>query len=96
MIRSFADAATADFYHGQHTRAARCFPPDIRSPALRRLDQLDAAADIRDLAAPPGNRLERLHGRLAGRYSIRVNDQWRVVFRWDNGNAYEVWLTDYH
>ncbi len=72
------------------------FPPDVVEVALVKLDMLDAAAAMRDLRSPPGNRLEALRGRLAGRHSIRVNDQWRLVFRWEANNAHDVSLTDYH
>jgi len=64
--------------------------------ALRKLDMLDAAYRLNDLRKPPGNRLELLKGELAGYYSIRVNEQWRIVFRWEDNNAHEVSLTDYH
>ena len=70
--------------------------PDIVATALRKLDFLEAAHDLRDLRAPPGNRLEALRGDLAGFHSIRVNDQWRVVFRWTARGAEDVSLHDYH
>ena len=63
---------------------------------MRKLDYLNAAGDLRDLRSPPGNRLEALSGTLTGRYSIRVNDQWRIVFRWQGRDALDVTLTDYH
>ena len=96
MIRTFGDKATEDLYHGRPTRHAHRIPPDIVSSALRKLDLLDAAKKLTDLASPPGNRLEALRGLLHGRYSIRINDQWRIVFRWEGGNVYEVRITDYH
>ncbi len=68
----------------------------IQRVALRRLRQLDAAAQLRDLAAPPGNRLEALHGAREGQHSIRINDQWRICFVWQDGNAYDVEIVDYH
>jgi proteic killer suppression protein len=71
-------------------------PPDLQRRALRRLDLLAAATDLRDLRIPPSNRLERLQGSLAGAYSIRINDQWRVVFEWHEDHAYEVAVQDYH
>jgi proteic killer suppression protein len=64
--------------------------------ALRKLLLLDAADSLDDLRIPPGNRLERLSGRRAGQHSIRINDQWRICFRWSRGDAYEVEITDYH
>lgn len=96
MITSFGDSATEDFYHNRPTNRVRRFPPNIRSMALRKLDVLNAAPRLDDLRSPPGNRLEALRGDLAGFHSIRVNDQWRIVFRWIDGTAREVSLTDYH
>ncbi len=96
MIVSFGDDATADFYHGRITHRIRRFPPSLKHLALRKLDMLDAAYRLNDLREPPGNRLEALKGDLAGYYSIRVNERWRVVFRWEDDNAHEVSLTDYH
>jgi proteic killer suppression protein len=63
---------------------------------LRKLDVLNAAGRLSDLASPPGNRLEALRGKLRGRHSIRINDQWRIVFRWEGSDAHEVRITDYH
>ena len=74
----------------------RRLPPDIQRVALRKLRQLDAAVDLADLRVPPGNRLERLVGSRAGQYSIRINDQWRICFRWHPGDAFEVEIADYH
>ena len=96
MILSFGDRATEDFYHGRITSRVRRFPSEVQRIALRKLDMINAAYRLEDLREPPGNRLKVLKGDLAGYYSIRVNDQWRVVFRWENNNAHEVWLTDYH
>ena len=96
MILSFGDKATEDLYHGRSSRHARRFPPDVQRIALRKLDIVNAAYRLEDLREPPGNRLKALKGDLAGFHSIRVNDQWRVVFRWENNNAHEVSLTDYH
>jgi len=72
------------------------FPPDVAKIARRKLVQLNNAAELKDLAAPPGNRLESLRGSLAGKHSIRVNDQWRIVFRWSHEGPEEVEITDYH
>ena len=96
VIVSFADRATEDRYHNRPTARARRFPPDVVEIALVKLDMLNAAAALRDLRSPPGNRLEPLRGRLGGKHSIRVNDQWRLVFRWEGNNAHDVSLTDYH
>ena len=96
MIVSFGDAATADLYHHRRSARVRRFPPPIRKAAIRKLDVLNAAVSLQDLASPPGNRLEALRGIFLGFFSIRVNDQWRVVFRWDSGEAREVRITDYH
>jgi len=82
--------------HGERTKAIRRLPPDIRSVAIRKLDMLNAARELRDLLAPPGNRLEALQGDLRGKHSIRVNDRWRLVFRWESGDAHEVQIVDYH
>ena len=96
MISSFGDKATEDIYHGRKTKEARKYPADIIKTSLRKLDLLNAAVDLRDLRSPPGNRLKALKGNLKGFYGIRVNDQWRIIFRWDAKTAYDVMLTDYH
>ncbi len=96
MILSFKDETAAALYHGKNTRYIRRIPPNIISVALRKLDMLNAAYRLNDLREPSGNRLELLKGDLAGYYSIRVNEQWRIVFRWEDNNAHEVSLTDYH
>ena len=96
MIGSFDDEATADLYHGRPTRRVVRFHPDLRKAALRKLDMLDAAHRLRDLASPPGNRLEALRGDLAGAHSVRVTDQWRLVFRWTPNGPEDVRLLDYH
>jgi proteic killer suppression protein len=96
MIVSFGDEATADLYHGRRTARTRRFPHDIVSRALRKLDVLNAAHQLIDLESPPGNRLEVLRGDWSGFHSIRVNEQWRLVFRWLDNNAHDVQLVDYH
>ena len=96
MIASFADRATEDLYHGRPTSRARRFPVDVVAAALVKLDSLNAAASMLDLRSPPGNRLEALRGDMKGLHSIRVNDQWRLVFRWQGNDAQDVRLTDYH
>lgn len=96
MIASFADRATEALFHGQTGKAIRRIPSDIRSAAVRKLDLLNAAHELQDLRVPPGNRLEALKGELRGRHSIRINDQWRIVFRWRDGDAHDVGIDDYH
>ena len=96
MIVSFGDEATADLYHGRRTSRVRRFPHDVVGRALRKLDVLNGAHELLDLRSPPGNRLEALKGDWTGYHSIRVNDQWRIVFRWEGNNAYDVRLLDYH
>ncbi len=96
MIISFGDQATEDLYHGRRTNRVVRFPANIHKTALRKLDVLNGAARLSDLLAPPGNRLERLKGDLEGFYSIRVNDQWRIIFKWQADNPQDVSLIDYH
>jgi proteic killer suppression protein len=96
MIMGFGDEATEDIFHGENTKAARHLPMSIWKTACRKLDMINAAHELRDLMAPPGNRLEALRGNWAGKHSIRINDQFRIVFRWKEGNAHEVRVTDYH
>ncbi|MCZ7665132.1 MAG: type II toxin-antitoxin system RelE/ParE family toxin [Thermoleophilia bacterium] len=96
MIVSFGDRATEDLYHNRPTSRVRRFPRDIIDLALIKLDMLNAAAAVLDLRSPPGNRLEVLKGDLKGFHSIRVNDQWRLAFRWEGNNAHDVRLMDYH
>lgn len=93
MIRSFADAETERFYT---TGKSRRLPTEIRARAAMRLTQLNAASRIEDLRLPPSNRLEALKHDRAGQWSIRVNDQWRVCFHFDNGDAFDVEIVDYH
>ncbi len=92
MIVSFACAETEKVFHGQTSRR---LPTDIQRTARRKLLQLQAAMQLLDMAVPPGNRLEALKGRRVGQHSVRVNDQWRICFRWDSG-AHEVEIVDYH
>ena len=93
MIRSFADSQTERLFQRQRVRR---FPANLQRLALRRLLYLDGAERLDDLRLPPGNRLEKLRGDRAGQYSIRINDQWRVCFRWRDGDAHNVEITDYH
>jgi proteic killer suppression protein len=96
VIQSFADETTADLFRERNTRPARAVPRGIWPIVRRKLKMLDVAARLDDLAVPPGNRLERLKRAQSGRYSIRVNEQYRVTFRWEQGHAYEVRVEDYH
>lgn len=97
MIRSFADRGTEDIFDGAETRAARGTCPKTLWPiARRKLDQLNRVRDVVELAIPPGNRLERLRRDRAGQHSIRINDQYRICFRWENGHADQVEIADYH
>ena len=97
MIRSFADNGNEDIFNGAATRAARrTFPKSLWSTGRCKLDQLNRVRDLAELAIPPGNRLERLRGNRVGQHSIRINEQYRVCFRWENGYADQVEITDYH
>jgi len=91
-IRSFRCADTEALYEGRNPRRFR----NIAAVAQRKLEMLDAAAELRDLASPPGNRLEALAGRRKGQHSIRINDQWRVCFRWTATGPENVEIVDYH
>lgn len=93
MIQSFADAETERFFN---TGKSRRLPRQILRRAAMRLTQLNAATTVEDLRLPPSNRLEALKGDRAGQSSIRINDQWRVCFRFVAGAAYDVEITDYH
>lgn len=96
MIVSFGDRATEDLFHDRHSSRVRRYPTEILRPALQQLDMLNAARDLRDLRSPPGNRLEALRGDLAGFHSIRINRQWRMIFRWEAADATDVQIVDYH
>ncbi|PIU87806.1 MAG: plasmid maintenance system killer protein [Armatimonadetes bacterium CG_4_10_14_3_um_filter_66_18] len=96
MIASFRDRATEDLYHQRPSKLVRRIPGDVQRAARRKLDLIEFAHELGDLASPPGNRLEALRGKLVGHHSIRVNDQWRIAFRWQEGAAHEVSLVDYH
>ncbi len=93
MIYSFADPESERLFL---TGKSRRFPPEILRRALMRLVQIHAAMAVDDLRLPPSNRLEALSGNRAGQWSIRINDQWRVCFRFDDGEAFDVEITDYH
>ncbi len=93
VIQTFADSETERFYTAGKSRR---LPTEILKRAAMRLIQLNAATRIEDLRLPPSNRLEKLHGDRAGQWSMRINDQWRVCFRFKNGDAFDVEIVDYH
>ena len=93
MIKSFASAATETVWAGSRSRE---LPPDIHNTARRKLRMLNNAVTMAELRVPPNNRLEKLKGSRMGKYSIRINDQWRICFRWDHGDCYDVEIVDYH
>jgi len=93
MIVSFRDVETATVWQGLRSRR---LPADIQATALRKLRLVNAAQRIEDLRVPPGNRLETLRGDRAGQWSIRINDQWRICFRWQDAGAEDVEIVDYH
>jgi proteic killer suppression protein len=96
MIESFGNPLAEDLFYDRRSRATRSFSPELRRAARRKLLYLHDASELRDLRVPPGNRLEPLRGDRKGCHSIGINDQWRVVFRWQGGNAYDVEIVDYH
>jgi toxin HigB-1 len=97
VIRSFRDRGTEDIFDGADTRSARrACPRTLWRVARRKLDQINRVQELRELAVPPGNRLESLGGERRGQYSIRINDQYRICFSWEAGHADEVEITDYH
>jgi proteic killer suppression protein len=93
VIKTFADQRTKDLH--DTGRARRC-PPDVAARAVRKLEYVDLAVCLDDLKVPPGNRLHALGGNRKGQYSISINDQWRVCFRFVDGDAYDVEVCDYH
>lgn len=93
MIKSFADKSTEYLFN---RRFVKRFPNQIHKIAYRKLLIIDGAEQLDDLRVPPGNRLEKLSGKLSGKHSIRINDQWRIIFSWKDNNAYEVEMIDYH
>jgi proteic killer suppression protein len=93
---SFGDRATEDLFHNVRSNRVRRFPTNIVEAALWKLDVLNAAQALEDLRSPPGNRLEALRGSWRGFHSIRINNQWRIIFRWQAAEAREVRIIDYH
>lgn len=96
MISSVGNSLSEDLFDDKTTRVARQFSPDLHRAARRKLLFLHDADEFSDLKVPPGNRLEAMKGDLKGYHSIRVNDQWRIIFRWKDGNCYDVKVVDYH
>ena len=93
MIKSFGDKETERIWNGDFSKK---LPPDIQPKARRKLRMIHNAQDLNDLKVPPGNRLEKLRGNLEGYYSVRVNNQWRIIFEWIDDDAYHVQIIDYH
>lgn len=96
MIISFKHKLTKNLFEDKVTRDTLRLPSSLRRAARRKILYLHDAAELNDLRAPPGNRLEQLKGGLRGYFSIRVNDQWRLIFRWHEGNVTDLELIDYH
>jgi proteic killer suppression protein len=97
MIKSFRDESTEDVFDGRNSRAARsCCLRTLWTVAQRKLDQVNRVQKVSELAIPPGNPLERLYGEREDQYSIRINQQYRICFRWEDSHAYEVEIVDYH
>lgn len=95
-IQSFGDDRTEKIFLGVKDKEVSKFPPDVLKIAERKLDMVEAAAAIQDLASPPANRLEKLKGNRKEFWSIRINDQWRIIFKWLDDGPHEVEITDYH
>lgn len=96
MIESFGNRLAEDLFFDRRSRETRAFPPELMRVARRKVLYLHDAAELDDLRVPPGNRLELLKGRWKGYHSIRINDHWRLVFRWEQGHAQDVTVVDYH
>jgi proteic killer suppression protein len=93
VIKTFKSDETQKIYQRQRSRK---YPSDIQQIALRKLRMINNSASINDLRVPPANHLEKLSGNRTGQWSIRINDQWRVCFRWEGSDAYDVEIADYH
>lgn len=96
MIETFGNRLAEDLFDDRRSKAVLQFPPELVRAARRKLLYVHDAAELGDLRVPPGNRLEALRRDWKGFHSIRINDQWRIVFRWQDGNAYDVQVIDYH
>jgi proteic killer suppression protein len=96
VIRTLADDTTSGIWNGVNSKAARRVPRELWPNVRRKLDQIDAVTSLEDLKVPPGNRLHALAGNTRGLHAVRVNDQFRIVFRFEGGDAFDVRCTDYH
>lgn len=96
MIRNITGKTTQDIYDGVNSRHARKLPSELHDKARRLLDQISSVSRLEILKTPPSNRLEKLRGNLEGYWSLRINDQWRIVFRWEGREALDVEIVDYH
>ena len=96
MIRTLADDTTRDIWNGVNSKAARRIPRELWPNVRRKLDQIDAVTSLEDLKVPPGNRLHALGRDMRGLHAVRVNDQYRIVFRFEGADAFDVRCTDYH
>lgn len=96
MIKNFAGKTAQDIYDGVNSRYARKIPNELHGKIRRLFDQINAAPSVEFLRIPPSNRLEKLKGDLKGFWSLRINDQWRIVFKWENSDAFEIRIIDYH
>ena len=96
MIESFGNGLAKDLFFDKQSKSTRSFPADLLRVARRKLLYLHEAAELKDLRVPPGNKLESLKGPMKGFHSIRINIQWRLVFRWQRGQAFDVQIIDYH
>jgi proteic killer suppression protein len=95
VIETFGNALAEDLFDDKRTKVTRAYPPELRRAGRLKLLYLHDASELKDLRVPPGNRLERLKGRWQGFHSIRINNQWRIIFRWKSGNAFKVQVVDY-
>lgn len=96
MIRNFKSNTAQDIFDGTNSRHARKISSELHGKIQRLFDQINAASQVETLKIPPSNRLEKLHGSLQDYWSIRINIQWRIIFQWENGEAYNVDVVDYH
>jgi len=96
MIRNIIGKTTQDIFNGHNSRQSRTVPQKLHGKAKRLLDQINAAPGVDFLNIPPGNRLEKLRGQLTGYWSVRINNQWRIIFKWKENDALDVEIVDYH
>jgi toxin HigB-1 len=96
VIKNFKSKSACDIYDGINSKDARKIPKELHNKARRLFDQINAVSSVTILRKPPSNRLEKLSGKFKDRWSLRINDQWRIVFRWQENNAFDVDVVDYH